>query len=94
MWPIHSAEQNYTCNFGRRDVYEQSCTISLNLDQGVFLRYNLSTGLAAHAFHIICANFVEGITKKKFCKNILNLGQWFRRLCYLNIFLIYSSGDT
>ena len=29
----------------------------------VFFRYNLSTGLAAHAFYIICVILVEGIAK-------------------------------
>ena len=37
-------------------------------------------------------NFGRGRHEEHFCINILNLDQWFRRRCHLNIFLIYSCG--
>ena len=36
--------------------------------------------------------FGKGYYKEQFCENILNLDQWFRRRCFLKIFLIWSSG--
>ena len=30
---------------------------------------------------------------EQFCEIILNLDQWFRRKCSLNVFLIWSSGS-
>ena len=37
--------------------------------------------------------FGRGYYEEQFCENILNLDQWFRRRCFLKIFLIWSSGD-
>ena len=37
-------------------------------------------------------NFGRGYYEEQFCEIILNLDQWFRRKCLLNIFLIWSSG--
>ena len=38
-------------------------------------------------------NFGRRHHEEQLCANILNLDQWFRRRCRLNIFLIWSSGD-
>ena len=37
-------------------------------------------------------NFGRRHHEEKFCEIILNLDQWFRRRCHLNIFLIWSFG--
>ena len=37
-------------------------------------------------------NFGRGYYEEQFCEIILNLDQWFRRRCLLNLFLIWSSG--
>ena len=38
-------------------------------------------------------NFGRGHREIQFCEIILNLDQWFRRRCYLKVFLIWSSGS-
>ena len=38
-------------------------------------------------------NFGRRHHEKQVCKIILNLDQWFRRICCLKIFLIWSSGS-
>ena len=37
-------------------------------------------------------NFCRRHHKEEFCEIILNLDQWLRIGCHLNIFLVYSSG--
>ena len=37
-------------------------------------------------------NFGRRYQEEQFCEIILNLDQWFRRRCNLNIFLIWCSG--
>ena len=39
-------------------------------------------------------NFVRRHHEDQFCEIILNLNQWFRRKCRLNVFLICSSGSS
>ena len=38
-------------------------------------------------------NFGRRHHEEQFCEIILNLDQWFRRKCCLNVFLILSSGS-
>ena len=37
-------------------------------------------------------NFSRRHHEEQFCEIILNLDQWFKRRCYLKIFIIWSSG--
>ena len=39
-------------------------------------------------------NFDRRHHEEQFCKIILNMDQWFRSRCRLEIFLIWSSGGT
>ena len=83
LWqPLCSVDCNHLCNIGRRHHEEQSCEISLNLDQWFRRKYRLKVFLFwssgspyVQRSVIICAIKVKGIKTN-------NL-----------VFLIWCSGD-
>ena len=99
LWPpFCSAERNHLCNFGWGYQEEQLCELffefgSVNQQEMPF-KYFLSGALAAPCSverNHLC-NYERGRHGEHSCEVIWNLNQWFRRICCLKIFLIWSSG--
>ena len=92
LWqPLHSAEWNHLCNFGRRYHEEQFCEIILNFDQWFRRKCNLKVFLIltsgspfVQCSVTIFASLVYGIMRK--IGSVVQEEMLFKR------FLIWSSG--
>ena len=98
LWqPFCSVEQNHLCNWWGRESW-LLCLICL---PGVSWWFSGSSS-RCHGLSAVCdcgISWSYSLTifgrrhhEEQFCEIILNLGQWFRRRCHLNIFLIWSCG--
>ena len=92
LWqPLCSAERNHLCKFYRRHHEEQLGPVIQEMFKDISYLELWQPFCSAEQNHL--CNLGRGYHEERFCEIILNLYQWFRRRCFLKIFLIWSSCD-